>query len=112
MAYVLSPLVRLDLSWVPEWIFVSAPSMYVYSHIIGIVLPTFQHNKFKQPKLKSNPSIIDQIIHRPLAIIDPYTLALRRNYYFPIAPEESIMSDEESMELQTEAGSQKQSPRS
>jgi len=34
---VLSPLVRLDLSWVPEWIFASAPSMYVYSHNLYIV---------------------------------------------------------------------------
>jgi uncharacterized membrane protein len=45
--------------------------------IISIVLPAFPYNKFKQPKLRSNPSIIDQIILRPLAIIDPYILALR-----------------------------------
>jgi len=32
--YVLSPLVRLDLSWVPEWILASAPSMYVYSQTV------------------------------------------------------------------------------
>jgi hypothetical protein len=31
-AYVLSLLVCLDLSRVPEWIFASALSMYVYSH--------------------------------------------------------------------------------
>jgi len=31
VVYVLSPLVRLNLSWVPKWIFASALSMYAYS---------------------------------------------------------------------------------
>jgi hypothetical protein len=42
-AYVLSLLVCLDLSRVPEWIFASAPSMYVYSHKII----NFMNNEIK-----------------------------------------------------------------
>jgi hypothetical protein len=37
---------------------------------------------------------LDQIIYRPLSIINPYTLALQRNYYYPLSSEERTMQEE------------------
>jgi hypothetical protein len=39
---------------------------------------------YRKPKIISSPSILSQVIYRPLSIIDPYIIALQQNYY-PIA---------------------------
>jgi hypothetical protein len=50
--------------------------------------------KFLKPISVSHPSIKEQIITRPLTIIDPYITALQQNYYFPLAQEHLTMLDE------------------
>ncbi len=50
--------------------------------------------KYYIPNKRSSPSILDQIIYRPLSIINPYTLALQRNYYYPLSSEEQTMQED------------------
>jgi hypothetical protein len=42
-------------------------------------------SKFLLPTNKAFPSISEQVVSDPTAILDPYELSLRRNYYFPIS---------------------------
>jgi hypothetical protein len=48
-----------------------------------------QSQRYYKPisKHTSNPSILDQIIYRPFSIVDPYILALQKNYYYPLMSE-------------------------
>lgn len=78
--------------------------------IFNITIPSLKHSKFKQPKHKTAPSLEDQIIYQPITILDPYILALRRNYYYPLAPEQPTMADNTQMEGQTDNESPKSSP--
>jgi len=48
---------------------------------------------FILPDKTSRPSIIEQVVHKPVAILSPYTLALQRNYYFALSPEPIEMSE-------------------
>jgi len=63
-------------------------------NIIHLYFPSLQLYKFTSPDKVSQPSFYDQIIHSPVTIIDPYILALRNNYYFPLT---STEVDEEKM---------------
>ncbi len=73
-----------------------------------IFLPTLSDCRFKEPKTFTTPSIVDQIIYRPISIIDPYLLALRTNYYYPIAPADLTMTEDTQMETQLEEEPQRQ----
>jgi len=44
-------------------------------------------------KTNNQPSVLDQVIFRPVSIIDPYLLAIKSNYYYPLLPE-PIMTEE------------------
>ncbi len=79
--------------------------------IIHLLLPTIKYKKFSVPPSTSKPSVLEQIVYHPVRILDPYILALRCNYYYPIAPEDSNMADDTQMEGQTEESSPKQSPK-
>jgi hypothetical protein len=78
--------------------------------IFNITLPSLTSRKFRAPEHKTTPSVVDQIIYQPLGILDPYILALRRNYYYPIAPEHPTMTEETQMDGQTAIESPKTSP--
>jgi hypothetical protein len=51
--------------------------------------------KYYKPRQSSFPKILDQIIYRPLSIINPYTLALQKNFYYPLSTGE-ITENEDS----------------
>ncbi len=51
--------------------------------------------RFSKPDRTSQPSIADQVVHRPLQIIDPYIIALQSNYYYPISADSSNMPEDE-----------------
>jgi len=73
---------------------------------------SIKKNLFKLPIHTSRPSTTEQIIYRPISILDPYILGLQRNYYYPIAPESLNMPDnDEPMENQMEGGQQNHSPK-
>lgn len=77
--------------------------------IINLHFPILHSYKFKIPSGVCTPSLSQQLIHRPITILDPYIQALHRNYYYPIAPveEESVsMADDNQMQV----SSPKQSP--
>jgi hypothetical protein len=46
------------------------------------------------PRITCTPSIVDQVIYRPLTILDPYILSLQHNYY-PIAQDFPTMVEDE-----------------
>ena len=73
-------------------------------------LPSLTSRKFRAPEHKTTPSVVDQIIYQPVGILDPYILALRRNYYYPIAPEHPTMTEDTQMDGQTTIASPKTSP--
>jgi len=66
--------------------------------ILNILLPALHKAKFRYPISTTIPLIKDQIIHQPVAILDPYILALCRNFYYPIAPEDVTITDETPMD--------------
>jgi hypothetical protein len=78
--------------------------------IIHLLLPGTKYKTYTIPSSTSTPSVTEQIIYRPVSILDPYILALRRNYYYPIAPD-LTMSNNAQMEGQTESCSPKHSPK-
>jgi hypothetical protein len=79
--------------------------------IIHLLLPTIKYKKFRVPPRTNKPSVLEQIVYQPVRILDPYILALRCNYYYPIAPEDLRMAEDTQMENQTEESSPKQSPK-
>jgi hypothetical protein len=66
--------------------------------IATLLIPDFHYKQFKIPIRTVSPFIIDQIIKQPIAILDPFILALRRNYYYPIAPTGIMMSEDTPVE--------------
>jgi len=78
--------------------------------IIHLLLPGTKYKTYTIPSSTSTPSVTEQIIYRPISILDPYILALRRNYYYPIAPD-LTMSNDAQMEGQTESCFPKHSPK-
>ena len=74
--------------------------------VIQLLLPSLQSIIFSRPKSTSTPSISEQIIHRPIQILDPYISALHSNYYYPLATEERMMLED----MQMQRYSPRQSP--
>jgi hypothetical protein len=66
--------------------------------IVTFLIPDFHYKQFRIPTRTISPSIIDQIINQPIAILDPFILALRQNYYYPIAPTDIMTSEDTPME--------------
>jgi len=80
----------------------------VREHIFNIVLLTdpiidqitTSHDRasplsFTRPLKRSKPSVAEEVVHRPLAILDPYILALRKNFYYPLHSEDFHQMPEE-----------------
>jgi hypothetical protein len=61
-------------------------------NIIILFIPSLI-KKYSLPKATCKPSVVEQIIHRPTRILDPYLLSLQQNYYYPIATEPLTMSE-------------------
>jgi len=56
---------------------------------------------FTFPEKHCYPSVFNQVIWRPLAILDPYILALERNYYYPLTMMESATMEETTHQTST-----------
>jgi hypothetical protein len=50
-----------------------------------------QNCTFPAKQKQCYPSVSEQVIWRPLSILDSYTLALQRNFYYPLTMPESTM---------------------
>jgi hypothetical protein len=70
-------------------------TLRVESIVNCITLSQTNPSEYHKPKNTSKPSISTQIVYRPITILDPYLLALKRNYYFPISCEPITMTEEE-----------------
>jgi len=65
-------------------------------HIAPYTNPVLSNtHKYSKPAHTSKPSIVDQVVYRPLQIIDPYILAFQSNYYYLIFPDSSDMTEDE-----------------
>jgi len=51
--------------------------------------------KFTLPATTAQPSIISQVVFHPVEILDPYLLALSRNYYYPLFEHHQTMTSRE-----------------
>jgi hypothetical protein len=59
--------------------------------------PTLLHppeQPYYKPSKENKPSIVDQVMYRPIRILDPYALVLQRNYYYALTPEDVLMMTE------------------
>jgi hypothetical protein len=75
--------------------------------IFHLHFPALSRIKFHATQLIQTPSLQLQIIFRPSSILDPYILALRDNYYYPLAQEELTMQEDTHMQ----GGSPSHSPK-
>ena len=59
----------------------------ILESILSILNIKSKPENYYRPNKANKPSIIDQIIFQPVKILNPYTISLQRNYYYPISKE-------------------------
>lgn len=66
----------------------------IVEDIINTFSGAYKTEPFQTIQKPNKPSILNQVVHRPINIVNPYLTSLQRNYYYPIATEIVTMSEE------------------